>query len=54
VNNKEKQQLIRELRDLRDRMEAPKPAHVDALSHYAELCGRAIAVLDSALITLST
>lgn len=50
----EKQKLITRLRALRDRLEAPTPPDVDALSHYARLCGVAINVLDDALITLST
>lgn len=54
MTKQEQQQLIKSLRDLRDRLSAPKPPGVDALAHYAELCGRAAVVLDSALITLSS
>lgn len=54
MTKKEKEKLIKRLRDLRDRMEAPKPPEADALSHYAFLCGVAINVLDDALIVLST
>lgn len=54
MTEQEKQKLIKRLRDLRDRMEAPKPPELDALAHYARLCGAAVVVLDDALITLST
>ena len=54
MTEKEKQKLIKRLRDLRDRMEAPKPPELDALAHYARLCGAAVVVLDDALITLSS
>jgi hypothetical protein len=53
MTEQEKQQLIARLRNLRDRMEAPKPDDVEAAAHYARLCGAAVVVLDDALVTLS-
>jgi hypothetical protein len=59
VTNKEKQALIRDLRKLRDRLESPVPAEVQGdavklMGYFAELRGRSIVVIESALITLST
>lgn len=54
MTEQEKQKLIARLRALRDRLEAPVPPELDALAHYARLCGIAINVLDDALITLSS
>jgi hypothetical protein len=54
MTKQEKEKLIKRLREMRDRLQAPKPPEVDALSHYARLCGAAAVVLDDALIVLST
>jgi hypothetical protein len=59
VTNKQKQELIRDLRKLRDRLQAPVPADiqgdaVELMGYFAELRGRSIVVIESALITLST
>lgn len=53
---KEKEELIRMLRDLRTALEVPPPKSSDAVTqmgHYAFLVGKTCVVLDSALVTLS-
>jgi hypothetical protein len=53
MTKQEKQELIKRLREHRDRCETPIPANVDPFTYLAGLRGRTIAVLDDALITLS-
>jgi inactivated superfamily I helicase len=57
MNKREKQELIRMLRDMRTALDVPPPKDADAvqrMNHFAYLVGKAQVVLDSALITLST
>lgn len=54
MTEQEKQKLIKRLSEFRDRLEAPKPPDLDALAHYARLCGAAVVVIEDAIITLST
>lgn len=56
MSDQQKQELIRQLRELRDAFERqPNLQHdADLLKHYYSLSIKAVAILDSALITLST
>jgi hypothetical protein len=57
MTKRDKAEIIKQLRDLRQALDVPPPKDADAIArmgHFAFLVGKTRDVLDSALVTLSS